>query len=181
VAVRSARRGSATVLRCELRFPGECSVELGAPRGLSYDVTLYDDAAALDLAVRWFEKDPVRLPEALWLTFGLTGARASGWTLDKLGVPISPPAIDIRGGQLHAVERGVRYADERRVLEIEMLDTPIVSCLGPRLLHFDGRVPQDEDGISVCLFNNVWGTNFPQWYGESGLARFVLRFGAQRG
>jgi hypothetical protein len=28
----------------------------------------------------------------------------------------------------------------------------------------------------VCLFNNVRGTNFAMWYGESGKARFVLRF-----
>jgi hypothetical protein len=170
--VRSALRDGATVVRRKLRFPD--GVAPGAPRSLFCDLTRYDDRE-LEIVLRWSEKDPVRTPEAMWLTFELEGATASGWTLDKLGVPISPLDVDPRGGQLHAIELGVRYADAQRSVEIEMPDTPIVSCLGPRLLRFDGRRPQDGDGISVCLFNNVWGTNFPQWYGEPGFARFVVR------
>jgi hypothetical protein len=114
------------------------------------------------------------VPEALWLTFHVPAAKASSWVLDKLGVPVSPLDIVPGGGRLHAVERGVLYADKGREL-VEMLDTPIVSPFGPCLLRFENRSPADEDCIAVCLLNNVWGTNFAMWYGESGQARFVIR------
>ena len=174
--VQSRRTTEATLVRCESRFSPVCGLEYGAPRRLVLDLALHDTAPRIDLSLSWFDKDPVRIPEALWLTFQLPAGQAAAWVLDKLGVPISPLEVVPRGGRMHAVERGVHYADERRNLTIEMLDAPVVSPLGAQLLRFDERMPEDSDGMAVCLFNNVWGTNFPMWYGESGRARFVLRF-----
>ena len=33
----------------------------------------------------------------------------------------------------------------------------------PALLRFDDRLPDLAGGWHVCLYDNVWGTNFPMW------------------
>ena len=32
-------------------------------------------------------------------------------------------------------------------------------------------------GMHFLLYDNVWGTNFPMWFGEDARFRFVLRVG----
>jgi hypothetical protein len=40
---------------------------------------------------------------------------------------------------------------------------------------FDNDLPQMQEGVHVNLYNNLWGTAFPQWYGEDMRFRFVIR------
>lgn len=89
-----------------------------------------------------------------------------------MGVQIDPKSV-VKNGQhdLHATDYGVIY-DE---LEIESLDTALISPKAPALLQFTNDIPNDEDGIYFNLYNNVWGTNFPMWYDEDARFRFVLK------
>ncbi len=59
----------------------------------------------------------------------------------------------------------------------ETLDAPLVAPGEPSLLNFSNRQPPLRQGVHFNLYNNVWGTNFPMWYGEDARFRFVLRFG----
>lgn len=56
----------------------------------------------------------------------------------------------------------------------QRLDACVVAPQEPSILHFTNAKPQDEDPIHFNLFNNVWGTNFPQWFEEDARFRFVL-------
>ena len=43
----------------------------------------------------------------------------------------------------------------------------------PNLLEFDDT-KRTGSCVSVNLYNNIWGTNFPMWYGEDGKIRFKI-------
>jgi hypothetical protein len=87
-----------------------------------------------------------------------------------MGVRIDPCDVVAGGGRfLHAVE-----AVEAGDFTLVPLDAALVAPGGPRLLRADDASPDLGRGISVNLHNNVWGSNFPMWYGED--ARFRFRF-----
>lgn len=51
-----------------------------------------------------------------------------------------------------------------------------MSLGGPTLLEFDRTLPDQSAGAWWNLYNNVWGTNFPMWYGQDARFRFILDF-----
>ncbi len=44
------------------------------------------------------------------------------------------------------------------------------------LLRYDGTTQPDTThaGLNFVVETNTWGTAFPQWYSDDGLARFVF-------
>jgi hypothetical protein len=71
----------------------------------------------------------------------------------------------------------VRYEDRRGALAIDTLDAPLVAPGEPSLLNYTVRQPPLARGVHVNLLNNIWGTNFPMWFGEPARFRFMLRLG----
>jgi hypothetical protein len=116
------------------------------------------------------------LPEALWCSFVPPVTAGGGWWFEKVGQWLSGADVVPKGNRrLHAVGVGAEYRDERNRLAIETLDAPLVAVGAPVLLEFRDDLPKPEGGVHVNLFNNVWGTNFPQWFGEEARFRFVMR------
>ena len=76
---------------------------------------------------------------------------------------------------MHAVSRDVTYRDRAGSLTIETLDAPVVA-LGERSpIAFSKKQPDLSQGLHFSLFNNGWGTNYIQWFGEDMQFRFVVR------
>ena len=76
---------------------------------------------------------------------------------------------------MHAISRSMSYRDARGGLVIETLDAPVVA-LGERSpIAFSKAQPDLSKGLHFSLFNNGWGTNYVQWFGEDMQFRFVLR------
>jgi hypothetical protein len=102
--------------------------------------------------------------------------------MEKMGNMISPLEVVRKGNRkLHAIERRVVYRDEEGGLTLESLDAPLLAPGEPSLLNFNNKQPPLKRGVHFNLYNNVWGTNFPMWYGEDARFRFVLRVAAQVG
>ena len=160
----------------ELVAPEGSPEGYGCPGRATVRITLPHDERALYFDVQWFEKPACRLPEALWLSFAPDAPDAGGWTLRKMGRRISPLEV-VRGGnrKLHAVSDGVEYRDDAGGLVLETFDAPLVAPGEPSLLDFNDRQPPLRRGVHFNLYNNVWGTNFPMWYGEDARFRFALR------
>lgn len=112
--------------------------------------------------IQWFGKGISRLPQAFWLKFeGLS----EGWEIEKMGTWIRPEEI-VGSPLITAIDRGIRNADGM----MESLDAALVAPFGRHLLEYDiGKQPQD---MWFNLYNNIWNTNFPMWYGEDALFRF---------
>ena len=124
----------------------------------------------------WFGKPATRLPESLWLTFQPRASSQQGWTMDKCGEEISPFEVVSSGNRrMHALGTGFRYREQEHLFAVELLDSPLVA-LGERSpLSFSRSQPDLSGGIHCSLFNNAWGTNYVQWFGEDMRFRFLLR------
>jgi hypothetical protein len=91
----------------------------------------------------------------------------------KLGEVVSPLDVVSRGARtLHAVER---VQHEPSGLWLDLPDSPLVAPGRPALLTFENELPDLSGGWHVCLYDNVWGTNFPMWC--PGDARFRATLG----
>ncbi len=147
-------------------WPGKLYMEIFLPR----------DEPVVRLRLSWFAKAANRMPEALWLSFLPSAPQEQNWTLNKVNQPVSPFDVVAGGNRhMHAISDVVRYHDQRGSFSIESLDAPLV-VLGERSpLHFSNSQPVLQKGIHFSLFNNAWGTNYPQWFGEAMSFRFNLR------
>ena len=140
------------------------------------DVLLPDAEPVVHIDFCCFAKAANRLPEALWLSFLPQAPEPKGWMLEKVDRLVSPFDV-VRGGgrQIHAVSRGVHYKDAQGSLSIETLDAPVVQLGEKSPIYYSRDQPDMAKGIHFSLFNNAWGTNYLQWFGEDTRFRFVLR------
>lgn len=149
------------------------AVARGCPRAVRLTLDLPDATDRQpELALAWRGKTATRLPEASWLDLRPRGIAPTAWRLVKLGQRLDPHCVVAGGGRfLHAVE-----AVEAGDFALLPHDPALVAPGGPRLLRADDALPDLRRGISINLHNNVWGTNFPMWYGEDARFRCGLRF-----
>jgi hypothetical protein len=151
----------------------------GVPCRVTIEIDFPAEEALVRWNVQWFGKQANRLPEACWFSFCPQGTQPEGWRMEKIDRMISPLEVVSKGGRnLHGVNRGVFYRDERGSLAIETLDAGVVAPGEPKLLDMDDRLPDLDRGWHFNLWNNKWGCNFPTWYEDDARFRFVLRFSA---
>lgn len=146
------------------------------PKQIYVDLILPDSEPAVRVDVTCLGKAANRLPEAMWLSFLPVAPVQNGWTLDKVNQPISPFDVVKSGNRhMHAVTRGIYYKDSHGSFSIETLDAPAVA-LGERSpIFYSNDQPDLTKGFHFSLFNNAWGTNYIQWFGEDTRFRFILR------
>jgi len=177
---RRDTQGEALLLLLEM--PDDSVEQYGPPRHIALTYEFPPSEPVVRVTLRWFGKQACRLPEALWLSFTPIVRDSGTWSLDKMGQSISPLDI-VRGGAraLHAVDRGVSYGDAHGRLSIDTLDAPLVAPGAPSLLQWTNERPALDKGVHVNLYNNVWGTNFPQWYDEDAAFRFTISVASENG
>jgi len=162
-----------TILRT---FDPIATQDYGCPRHFSMEWD-FSRPGAISLVVQWFDKPACRLPEALWLSFMPRLSNETGWRMDKLGESVSPLDVVPNGNRhLHAVgDGGVTAIDGENRFQVISLDAPLVAPGRPSLLDFNNDLPNLQHGMHFNLYNNVWGTNFPMWFGEDCRFRFIIR------
>jgi hypothetical protein len=149
----------------------------GVPRRVTLEIDFPAQDAEVRWNMQWFGKRANRLPEACWFSFSLWGTQPEGWRMEKIDRLISPLEVVSKGGRnLHGVNRGVFYHDERGSLALEALDAGVVAPGEPKLLDMDDQLPDLDKGWHFNLWNNKWGCNFPTWYEDDARFRFVLQF-----
>ncbi|OMF34564.1 glycoside hydrolase [Paenibacillus sp. FSL H8-0548] len=162
-----------------LAMPEEATECFGAPRTIQLEYRFDKHKPTINLVLSWSNKDANRLPEASWLSFVPRLDNASRWRLDKMGQLVNPLDVVKDGNRyLHAVNRGITYQGADGSLAIDTLDAALVAPGARRLLRFDNVFVPLDGGMHFNLHNNVWGTNFPMWYGDDASFRFKLDFNA---
>ncbi len=166
-------------LVAQLEFgPQDHSSITAWPERCYLDLLFPKDEAAIHVQLKWFCKRANRLPEALWFSFNPAVFETQNWTISKVGETFSPFDV-ISGGNrhMHAVSDGAIYKDSRGSLEMQSRDAAIVSLGEMSPIPFSKAQPDLSKGIHFNLYNNAWGTNYIQWFGEDMLFRFKLRAG----
>lgn len=145
------------------------------PEKMFLEVTLPDAEPVVEIRFSWFGKTANRMPEALWLSFQPAAGDARGWMLEKSGSSVSPFDVVTGGNRaMHAVLGGLRYKGPEGALAIQTLDAPVVALGEKQPVYFSREQPDLSKGFHFSLFNNGWGTNYIQWFGENMSFRFRL-------
>ncbi len=146
------------------------------PEQIYLEITLPDHEAVVHLRLLTLGKQANRLPEAMWLSFTPAVSEHSHWVLDKVDQEVDAATVVAGGGRrMHAVTQGLRCTDAGNTLEIMTLDAPVVALDDRSPLNFSKQLPDPAQGVHVSLYNNGWGTNYPQWCGGDWAYRFTLR------
>lgn len=140
----------------------EFDKEIETKYGLPYFYLIIKDK---NIEIKWYNKKNSRLPQACW--FKIKGLDEE-WKLNKMGEWISPENI-IGSPLISAVENGVR----NKSVVIETIDTALVAPYGRRLLHYNEKGLKQD--LYFNLYNNIWNTNFPMWYSDDAVFRFVIK------
>ena len=154
----------------------------GAPETVDVGVIAPgSNGAAVDIELVWSNKTATRLPESMWLSFvpQPEGVSAMHWSMDVMGFPVDPMDVIERGTRFkHVVQDGVTLGDSKGAFRVRMLDTALVSPGDiHHLLQYSENNTQPHalsGGMHANLYNNLWGTAFPQYYDDDGLARFQV-------
>ncbi len=176
-SLEESAQGTRILTELHVASPNEAAAHLmSCPNRLALEIWLPNDDPAVFLNFQCFEKRANRLPEAMWLSFSPIAPNSQGWSLEKVDQPISPLDVIANGNRhLHAVTKNVNYRDDQGRFTLETLDAPLIAPGQRSLLDFNNRQPDMREGVHVNLYNNLWGTAFPQWYGQDMLFRFILR------
>lgn len=146
------------------------------PQTMYLEILLPDADPVIELNFHWFGKPNNRMPEALWLTFQPLAPNRRGWALEKAGETVDPLDV-VPGGNrhMHALSGGLRYRDAKGSMMIESVDAPVVALGEREAVYFSKDQPDLTKGLHFSLFNNGWGTNYVQWFGEDMRFRFRIK------
>jgi hypothetical protein len=171
-SVSESEKEHQLLARLQVKMEGKT----GCPEEVYLELTLPKAEPLIHLNLSWFGKRSNRLPEAIWLSFKPNAPRVEKWTLTKLEQPISPMDV-IKGGNrhMHALSHGLQYKEGEDRFEIETLDAPVVSLGVQSPIYFSKSQPDITQGLHFSLFNNGWGTNYVQWFGEDMRFRFSIK------
>ncbi len=146
------------------------------PHRMYMEVVLPDNEPVAEINFSWFDKVSNRMPEALWLSFQPIAPEPRGWTMEKVGQQLSPLDIITSGNRhMHALSGPMTYKDTQGSFSVESIDAPVVAFGERSPLHFSNEQPDLAKGLHFSLYNNAWGTNYIQWFGEDMRFRFRLR------
>jgi hypothetical protein len=163
-------------LMVELAVSPGPGLAYGYPRRLVADYQLLAHQPEVRATLWRLQKPACRLPEAEWYAVRpvVPGAALFWHKVDSW----IPAAATVPGGgnRLHAVQDGVAWTGgDGPGLLLDCLDSPLVAPGRGYLLDPGDDLPPVGDGVSACLSNNVWGTNFPAWNDADCRFRFTLR------
>ena len=77
---------------------------------------------------------------------------------------------------MHGITNFIQFESKDTLLKIESLDAPLIQLNKKDILNFDNQQADPEKGVHFCLENTLWGTNYPQWFGDDMKYRFVFHF-----
>ncbi len=163
-------------LVAHLEVAGTASSVTAWPNNLYLEITLPKSEPRVNIQFTWLEKRANRLPEALWLTFNPIAPRPRNWQLEKMDTQISPFTV-VTGGNshMHALSKGLTYREGPATFALETKDAALVVLGEKSPIYFSNAEPDLSEGFHFSLFNNGWGTNYVQWFGEDMRFRFTLR------
>lgn len=166
--------GSATIVMTAETEPSGTEL-YGNAAAVSLSATLYEHEPYIDLELRLNGKEETPFVESghIALPIRLPNARA---TVQKLGQVVDPAAdiVDKANHVLYCCDRWVDIGDGRKGMAIIPLDTPLFSFGESGMLRFRNACREEKPTLLFNLFNNSWGTNFPQWMGGSYRFRYRL-------
>lgn len=163
---------------CKILIQSEIEKNVYEPIGIykfaDIVYTLDNKDRSLTMEIILTDRELSRLPQALFCHFNIAMEKRSLKYI-KLSSPIDPYDVVENGSRnLAAVER-VEFSSGGKDYVLKNCHCSLAALGKGKILKFDNTFEDIKDGISFNLYNNVWGTNFPLWYGDNAYYKFVLK------
>lgn len=143
-----------------------CYNELGAPR--LFQVVYKIENGKITINASWYDKPISRITESIAINIPVATSSLMYQKLDSL---INPLDVVYNGNRKLSAVQGV-ICDNA---EITNHLSPLVTIGRPNLMNWNNEYSDINDGISFVLYDNVWGTNFPLWYGDNARFTFTIK------
>lgn len=166
------REGEAVEIAAEM--PEGAHRALGAPVRLRWRIALAGEGLRVTLVLE--DKPANRMPEAGYATLHPEGG--TDWNLLKTGLWTDPARVARRGGGALQGLFAARTTLGGRTLHVTPLDTGLAAPEEADLMTFATTPPAWKTGLSLLLYTNKWGTNFPMWWEGDLVSRIDLAFQA---
>jgi hypothetical protein len=158
---------------CRFKNPEEAHSVYGDASRMSLTAVIYDACAWVDFEYRLEAKEATPFLESGHVVFPLAAADPR-YAVSKIGGVIDP-TTDIPENAnrvLVCCEDWVDVSDGREGLLFTPIDSPLFSIGRIGICRFDGTYRPSRPVLYFNLYNNQWGTNFPQWIAGSLRYRF---------
>lgn len=97
--------------------------------------------------------------------------------IQKGGALLNPSGDFVKKSNncLYCLENGIVVMDKDKGVCIQTLDTPLTALGEPGIYQYRPEfIRPVHNSVYINLFNNMWGTNFPQWMGGNMAFRFEI-------
>ena len=159
-------------LVAQLEVDGTPSAVTAWPGRLFMELNFPKSDPRVEIRFTWLDKRSNRLPEALWLSFHPLISEPRNWQLAKMDTQISPFDVVSRGNRhMHALSQGITHPYG---FKLETKDAALMVLGEMSPIYFSNDQPDPAKGFHFSLFNNGWGTNYVQWFGEDMTFRFAI-------
>ncbi len=149
----------------------------GSPQNVFIEYCFPEDKPEIEITINWFNKEKNRIPEAVWFSFLPLLNPDSEIEIDKMGRYINVKDVIYNGARtIQSLTKDLCIHSGKDKFSIESLDAPLVVFNERSICSFNNQLPDPQKGIHFCLLNNLWGTNYPQWFGEDMKFRFIIKF-----
>lgn len=140
--------------------------EYGNAGEIRWAITLANDASYLDMEWRLNGKEETPLAESGHILFPLK-ARDPQYRINKMGSVMDPctDLVPYSSTLLNCCEHFVDVTDGDAGLAVIPLDTPLFFIGRNGMWDYEPAYKPEKPELNFNLFNNWWGTNFPQWIG----------------
>jgi alpha-mannosidase len=160
--------------------PLESFKEYGNGEGITVTIRLEDTQSFADIEVTVDQKAASSFAESGHFTFALK-ADHPNYRFQKLGSVVNP-LKDIEKGansRLHCASHWIDVQEDEAGLAFIPFDTPLFSIGEKGIYQYSKEYIPQQAILHFNLFNNQWGTNFPQWIG--GDFRYSFRIAPHAG
>ncbi|SDN71949.1 Glycosyl hydrolases family 38 C-terminal domain-containing protein [Paenibacillus sp. yr247] len=160
---------------CSATSDPESIAEYGNAREIEWKMTISDDSAYLDFEYILQNKEETPLAESGHILFPLKLERPQ-FSINKLGSVINPltDIISSSSTLLNCCENFVDISNGFAGMAIIPLDSPLFFIGKNGMWDFEHDYKPEKPELHFNLFNNWWGTNFPQWSGGDLRYRYRL-------
>ncbi|MBP1964391.1 glycosyl hydrolase-related protein [Paenibacillus aceris] len=153
----------------------ETTSDYGNAGTIEWTFSLTDDSPYLDAAYKLHAKQETPLAESGHIVFPLKLERPQ-FRINKLGSVVNPLTDTIRSSStlLHCCEHFVDISNGFAGMAVIPLDSPLFFIGTNGMWDYEHEYKPEKPELHFNLFNNWWGTNFPQWSGGDLSYRFRL-------
>ena len=168
------RHADYDIVTVEMKLPEVLSKQYGAPRQINVIYSFHANEPVIEVSLSWRGKPACRLPEASWLSFVPLVDNPNAWSMDKLGMRISPLSVVKDGNRnMHGIHTGLYYEGrtERRSLNPW---TRRLCARGTEAAAIRQLLCPVDRRISFQSAQQRMGTNFMMWFEDDMKYRFRL-------